>query len=218
MADFVPGSDPGFDKWCRNFIDKTKEHMERLGMSASEVAELTALYETWRTAWQTYVGLQTELGGQAHVKKDARRACEQAFRRQAGMARLREGVNDELRVDLGLKPRERAPAPEVDATLIDPPDTKAPPWSGSSVLLRFGGGTRHRGKPKGIKAIQVEYTRAGRDAPDKEWTVAGFSTRTAYGLDLPADSEGRFWFRARWVDAKMRLGHPGAPAEVEVRG
>lgn len=209
MSDYIPFGDKPFDEWCRNFLDRAKQHTGPLEMTLSDLTEMAALHAAWSVARRQYVELTAAQAEASKERKKTRKECERGFRRRVGILKYRDKVTDELRVELGLNPLARNRGRPVDLDRLDRPSVVVQSVSGHTLFLIILQDDGEKAKPRGVKAVRIEVTRDGPEAPDEAWTFVRTLTRMSDTVDLGEDAVGKYWVRGRWVDHRGRLSPPG---------
>ncbi|MFO0376588.1 MAG: hypothetical protein ACK51N_06025, partial [bacterium] len=55
MADYIPGPDASFQAWQSNFVTYANANLTALGLTAADLAPVTAAQGTWATAFPAHV-------------------------------------------------------------------------------------------------------------------------------------------------------------------
>lgn len=54
MADYIPGPDANFQAWQANFVTYANANLAALGLTAADMAPITAAQGTWATAFPAH--------------------------------------------------------------------------------------------------------------------------------------------------------------------
>jgi hypothetical protein len=219
--DFIPRQDDLFKVWFDNFTTYAQAHAVELGLSPAQVAELVAIRVAWDAGFGRHIEARNAAMGATAEKDRLRREAEQMIRFCSGYIQRRRETTNDQRVSLGLRIPDRKPtALSPDAILHISPPSLVLDWSmRGQITIHFGPNPNdeHRnGLPEGVKGVRLWWAPAD---PDKDlehlaWEWLADDTHSPY-LHVHR-VPGTVFYRAQYIDRKLRLGPLGQPVSASV--
>ncbi len=168
MADYLPGSDTGFQAWAENFATYAGAHLVELGIAPPDIIPIAAGRADFDTKMSANVAAQQAAQAARQAKDDSRDSLETAIRALVKRLQVSSSVDDTERAALGITVPDRvrtASAGDISTRPVGMVDT-------SQRLrheIRFSDEATptSRAKPKGIMGceIWVKVLPTGEAAP-----------------------------------------------------
>jgi len=219
--DFIPRQDDLFKVWFDNFTTYAQAHAVELGLSPAQVAELVAIRDAWDAGYGRHIEARQASMGATADKDRLRREAEQMVRFCSGYIQRRRETTNGQRVSLGLRIPDRKPtALSPDAVRLISPPSLVLDWSKrGQVTIHFGPNPsdEHRnGLPEGVKGVRLWWAPADpeKDLEHLAWEWLADDTRSPY-LHVHR-VPGTVFYRAQYIDRKLRLGPLGGPVSASV--
>lgn len=205
-TDYIPQGDADFDVWQQNFYAYVNAHLPELGLSAADLAPLTASQANWQTAYSSHISAQAQAYGARQGKDTARDDFESLTRQFVRRVQSLPGVTDAQRAQMSITvPRERSAtgAPQTR------PVTSVNTEQRLRHTVNFVDETTptSRARPEGVTGCEI-WNRVG-DAPTgpSQMTYLGTDTRTPYVAEYDEQDAGRTaYYMLRWINSKGETG------------
>lgn len=208
MPDYIPRPDAEFNTWQDNFVTYLNHNLAALGLTAAELAPVTAAQSQWHTAYHDEVEAQAAAQA-AHQSKLAARQDYEALvrpfvRRLQGDATLA----DSHRAGMGISVRESTHTP------VGVPETRPVATIDTSQRLRHTINfsdeltPSRRAKPAGVLGCQI-WVKIGDPAPvdPHELDFLATDTATPYVAEYDGTAAGKtahYWLR--WANRQGETG------------
>ena len=219
--DFIPRQDDTFKAWFDTFTAYAQAHAGELGLSPAQAAELTAKRDAWDAGYGRHIEAHHASMAATAEKDRLRREAEQMVRFCSGYIQRRRETTNDQRVSLGLRIPDRKPTPlSPDAVLRISPPSLVLDWSQrGQVSIHFGPNPsdEHRnGLPEGVRGVRLWWAPADpeKDLEHLAWEWLADDTRSPY-LHVHR-VPGTVFYRAQYLDRKLRLGPLGGPVSASV--
>jgi hypothetical protein len=205
-TDYLPSADADFDIWQQNFYSYVNAHLAELGLTATDLAPLTAAQTAWQNAFSSNIAAQAAALGARRGKDTARDDFESLTRSFVRRVQALPGVTDAARASMDITvPRDRG--------ALTPPTTRPVVSIDTNQRLRhtlnFVDETtpNSKGKPEGVTGCEI-WNKVG-DAPTgpSQLTYLGTDTRTPYVAEFDESQAGKAaHYMLRWVNSKGETG------------
>jgi hypothetical protein len=219
--DFIPRQDDSFKAWFDTFTDYAQAHAVALGLSPAQIAELVAKRDAWDAGFGRHIEARNAAMGATAEKDRLRKEAEQMIRFCSGYIQRRRETTNDQRVSLGLRIPDRKPTPlSPDAVRLISPPSLVLDWSKrGQVTIHFGPNPsdEHRnGLPEGVKGVRLWWAPADpeKDLDHLDWEWLADDTHSPY-LHVHR-VPGTVFYRAQYLDRKLRLGPLGGPVSASV--
>ena len=219
--DFIPRQDDSFKVWFDKFTAYAQAHAGELGLSSAQATELASIRVAWDAGYGRHIEAHHASMAATADKDRLRREAEQMVRFCSGYIQRRRETTNDQRVSLGLRIPDRKPTPlSPDAVLRISPPSLVLDWSQrGQVGIHFGPNPsdEHRnGLPEGVKGVRLWWAPADpeKDLEHLAWEWLADDTRSPY-LHVHR-VPGTVFYRAQYLDRKLRLGPLGGPVSASV--
>jgi len=219
--DFIPRQDDSFKAWFDAFTAYAQAHAGELGLSPAQAAELASIRDAWDAGYGRHIEAHHASMAATADKDRLRREAEQMVRLCSGLIQRRRETTNEQRAFLGLRIPDLKPTPlSPDAILRISPPMLVLDWSQrGQVSIHFGPNPNdeHRnGLPEGVKGVRLWWAPADpeKDLEHLAWEWLADDTRSPY-LHVHR-VPGTVFYRAQYIDRKLRLGPLGGPVSASV--
>jgi len=212
MADYLPGSDTGFQVWVDNFVTYAGGHLAELGIAPPDIIPISAGKTDFDSKMTANVTAQQAAQSARQAKDDSRDVLEAAVRQLVRRLQASGDVDDTERAALGITVPDRvrtATAGDITTRPIGAVDT-------SQRLrheIRFSDEATptKRAKPAGVMGceIWVKVTAAGEPAPASadELSFVSLDTATPYIAEFDGSDGGKTaHYMLRWVKSSGDKG------------
>ena len=217
MADYIPGPDANFQAWQANFVTYANANLAALGLTAADMAPITAAQGTWATAFPAHVAAVAAAKAAKQTKDEARAGYVAVIRPLVRRLQASPLVSDAERSSLGITVRQE-PGP------IGPPTT-APVCTiecGNRLqqVLRFNDSATPTRKAKPAGAIGVEiWNKVGTTPPagEADLRFVAVDTNSPYVMNFDSADGGKtnyVWMR--WVSPTGERGPWGEQAQATI--
>lgn len=217
MADYIPGPDANFQAWQANFVTYANANLAALGLTAADMAPITAAQGSWATAFPAHVAAVAAAKAAKQTKDEARAGYVAVIRPLVRRLQASAVVSDAERAALGITVRQE-PGP------IGPPTT-APVCTiecGNRLqqVLRFNDSATPTRKAKPAGAIGVEiWNKVGTAPPagEADLRFVAVDTNSPYVMNFDSADGGKtnyVWMR--WVSPTGERGPWGEQAQATI--
>lgn len=217
MADYIPGPDANFQAWQSNFVTYANANLAALGLTAADMAPITAAQSTWQTAFPAHIAAANAAKAARQAKTGARAAYVAVLRPLVRQLQASDVVSDAERAALGITVRQ-------EPTPIGPPTT-APLVAiecGARLqqTLRFvdEATPTRKAKPAGVMGVEI-WNKVGTTPPanENELRFVAVDTNSPYTLNFTAEDGGKtnyVWMR--WVSPTGERGPWSEQAQATI--
>lgn len=217
MADYIPGPDASFQAWQSNFVTYANANLAALGLTAADMAPVTAAQTTWATAFPAHIAAVNAAKAAKQTKDEARSGFVAVIRPLVRRLQASTVVSDAERAALGITVAQ-TPGP------IGPPTT-APICTiecGNRLqqTLRFVDSATPTRKAKPAGAIGVEiWNHVGTTPPSGESDLrfVAVDTNSPYTMTFDSSDGGKtnyVWMR--WVSPTGERGPWSEQAQATI--
>ena len=217
MPDFIPADEGQFTDFSENLTTEVGENAGAAGVSAPQVTDLTAKFQSWVAARADFNAAKTAYDAAATAKVEARDALTATIRALVGQMQKFAGMTDELRRKFRItiaKERGVIAAPSSYPTLTVHNMSRLR----HEIEFRDSLSPDSKAKPDGVLGCQL-FLQIGGEAP-VDGTAMQFlalDTKIPYTHDNPASDLGKaVHYCARWQNAKGETGPWGPIASATV--
>ena len=204
--DYIPSADADFDVWQQNFYTYVNTHLAELGLTAAELAPLTASQTAWQNAYAANIAAQAAASGARQGKDTARDSFESLSRAFVRRVQAIPGLTDAARAQMNITvARERGAA--------TPPTTRPVVNINTDQRLRhtinFVDETTQttKAKPDGVTGCEIWNKVGEAPAGPSQLTYLGTDTRTPYVAEYDESEAGKIaHYMLRWINSKGETG------------
>jgi hypothetical protein len=203
---YLPAGDADFDIWQQNFYTYVNAHLAELGLTAADLAPLTAAQTTWQNAFSANITAQAAATGARQGKDTARDSFESLTRAFVRRVHAIPNITDAARASMNITvTRERAVA--------SAPTTRPVVNVNTDQRLRHTinfvdeSTPTSKAKPDGVTGCEI-WNKVG-DAPTgpSQLTYLGTDTRTPYVAEFDESDGGKTaHYMLRWINTKGETG------------
>ena len=217
MADYIPGPDANFQAWQSNFVTYANANLAALGLTAPDMAPITAVQTGWATAFPAHVAAVNAAKAAKQTKDENRAAYVAVIRPLVRRLQASAVVSDAEKASLGITVAQ-APTP------IGPPTT-APICSiecGNRLqqTLRFvdSATPTRKAKPAGALGVEI-WNKVGTTPPtgEGELRFVAVDTNAPYLMNFDSADGGKtnyVWMR--WVSPTGERGPWSEQAQATI--
>ena len=217
MADYIPGPDANFQAWQSNFVTYANANLAALGLTAADMAPITANQTTWATAFPAHVAAVNAAKAAKQTKDEARAAYVAVIRPLVRRLQASPQVSDAERAALGITVRQE-PSP------IGPPTTSpiCTIECGARLqqTLRFvdSATPTRKAKPQGAIGVEI-WNKVGTAPPagEADLRFVAVDTNSPYVMNFDSADGGKtnyVWMR--WVSPTGERGPWGEQAQATI--
>ncbi|MDX2016743.1 MAG: hypothetical protein SFY95_03770 [Planctomycetota bacterium] len=207
MADYIPGPDANFQAWQSNFVTYANANLAALGLTAADMAPITAAQTTWTTAYPAHIAAANAAKAAREAKTEARQGYVAVIRPLVRRLQASAQVSDAERAALGITVRQE-PAPIGAPTTA--PLVSVECGTRLQHTLRFvdSATPTRRGKPAGVLGVEI-WNKVGTTPPagESDLRFVAVDTSAPYVLNFPSEEGGKtayYWLR--WVSPTGERG------------
>ncbi|HEX8465236.1 MAG TPA: hypothetical protein VF627_11520 [Abditibacterium sp.] len=217
MPDFIPADEGQFTDFSENLTTEVGENAGAAGVSAPQVTDLTAKFQSWVAARADFNAAKTAYDAAATAKVEARDALTSTIRALVGQMQKFAGMTDELRRKFRItiaKERGVIAAPDSFPTLTVHNMSRLR----HEIEFRDSLTPDSKAKPDGVLGCQL-FLQIGGEAPvdGAAMQFLALDTKIPYTHDNPASDLGKpVHYCARWQNAKGETGPWGPIASATV--
>jgi len=209
MADYIPSTDPEFDLWQKNLMDRIRQLMSTWGIDPNKVMDLDSKQSSWNTAFSKASNKQNRTAADVQAKNDASYDYKKEIRSfVAEFLANNSRVSDSDRTLMGMtvKSGTRTPAPVPATSPLGTVDFSV--RLQHTLHLSDQATPQSKAKPAGVHGCEV-WVKFGGDAPKdaSELGYLGVSTTSAYTATYEgkqANTMAYYWLR--WVNTRGEHG------------
>jgi len=222
VPEFLPSKEADLLAWSTNFDAKITATPTIYGVTSAMATVYTALHLAFATKYAESIEPTTNSKATIAAKNLAKQNLVNGpggARALVALCQAFPGMNDALRAELSIRPRdvEPSPAPVPD----DAPQLNIVSTVGRKVTLRLRDPKNpdRRGKPEGIQGATV-LTHVGTTAPQDPllWTFAINTSKTTFDIDFPVTipAESKVWITAFWFNSRKDNSPPSTPVATRL--
>ncbi|MBL0870350.1 MAG: hypothetical protein IBJ18_07235 [Phycisphaerales bacterium] len=217
MADYIPGPDANFQAWQSNFVTYANANLAALGLTAADMAPVTAAQSTWATAFPAHVAAVAAAKAAKQTKDEARAAYVAVIRPLVRRLQAAPQVSDAERAALGITVRQE-PSP-IGAPTTSPICTIE---CGARLqqTLRFvdSATPTRKAKPQGAIGVEI-WNKVGNAPPagEADLRFVAVDTNSPYVMNFDSTDGGKtnyVWMR--WVSPTGERGPWGEQAQATI--
>jgi hypothetical protein len=217
MADYIPGPDASFQAWQDNFVTYANANLVALGLTAPDMAPITAAQTDWAAAFPAHIAAAAAAKAAKQTKDEARRDYVAVIRPLVRRLQASPQVTDAEKASLGITVAQ-TPAPIGAPTTA--PICTIECGCRLQQTLRFVDSATPTRKAKPAGAIGVEiWNKVGTAPPTSESDLrfVAVDTNSPYVLNFPAEDGGKtnyVWMR--WVSPTGERGPWSEQAQATI--
>lgn len=217
---YLPRREAELDLWLANFAGLIAGNPAKYHRTAGEALQITQAFEAWHSAYLLASSPATRTAPAIVAKDEARRAALIVARRLAAAIRADAGIDDELKLGLGLQPPHFHPSNTPHPAPGTYPLLMPTAMSVGSQTIRAvdSASPARRARPKGTIGLLV--FRTVEDGPAADPARAQFlalATTSAVESRFNQSDHGKTaTYFARWVNARGDPGPWGPAASMPI--
>jgi hypothetical protein len=219
MADFVPQSDAEFDAWQGNFVSYASANLTALGLTAADLAPITAGQTAWAGTFAAHTTAQASAQAAREAKDAARTTFVTEVRALVRRLQASPAVSDEERLALGINVRsERTPATVPTSRPIA--SVAVNDRLRHTVSFTDESTPASKARPSGVMGCEVWVKVGGTPPADpSELHFLGLDTRTPYVAEFDGADAGKpAHYVLRWVNKQGESGPWSATVTATIPG
>jgi hypothetical protein len=207
---FLPVREGDLDRWLANFAERIAAAPPSYGLTDADAVSISAAVAEWHAAYRTAAAPSTRTSPAVGEKRRQKRAVTAVVRRFAARIRGDAGIDNELKLGLGLILRTPGgtpvPEPETSPSLFLRGQTTY-----EHTLQATSGIAGRKGKPDRVAALVVFRIIADGPvqrppAPDASGYLGLFTRPRFASAFTHADRGKTATYFARWANAKGQTG------------
>jgi len=214
MGDFLPRNDEAFRNWMENFLEVLGQHLADFGLVADDLTAIQNVEMAFSNALNLHLEKRQAAKAATAGKNELRRLLEGYIRPVVRRVNNHPSMSNELRVELGLSPREAAEAPTPIEALVPLVYLTA---TNGQVAVHWGPNPMNEhlnGKPEGVKHGIIYRKREG----DAGYSIVGIATSSPY-YDPIVGPATDYTYVVRYRGAKQTdLSPQSEAATIAARG
>ncbi len=217
MADYIPGPDASFQAWQSNFVTYANANLAALGLTAADMAPITANQAVWATAFPAHVAAVNAAKAAKQTKDEARAAYVAVIRPLVRRLQASAVVSDAEKASLGI-------------TVASGGGPIGPPTTSPICAVECGARLQHtlrfvdeqtptrKAKPAGVMGVEI-WRKVGITPPagEGELQFVAVDTNAPAVLTYPAADGGKtayYWLR--WVSPTGERGPWGEQSQATI--
>ena len=219
--DFISKRDGDFHPWFKNYHDRIVADPPRYGVSASDLAKLTAAYADWQVKYPAHTTAQSSARAAADDKDISRDGAEVVIRRTSKLIQAREETTSVHREELGITVPDTTRTPlSAQVVLSTPPPVLHAVCTGPKFVRIDFYPTQAPGQnealPEGMIGAEIYAAEGGIPSDESQWVALAMDTNSPYVHNVANDVTVTMAYKARWMDLRGRKGPFGNPVVVAV--
>lgn len=214
----IPSNDAQFDLFQKHFVTGTTANPDRFGITANDVAALTAEKKAWEAAYAGHLKAHQDADAATQQKEVVRNRFETVLRTAVQKVHATAGTDNGLRAAVGLPPRSMGRSlAEIPTTCpLARIETKNP----HTLILHFvdEATPQKLAKPDGIRGCEIFFAPSDSAPADPtDFTFLALDTRTPYTHEFsPTDAGKTITYALRWQNNRGDHGPFGKPVTAKV--
>jgi hypothetical protein len=207
MPDYLPRNDAAFQNWQANFLTYASEHLAALGLTAEDLAPVTAAQADWDPAYAANNTIQITARSSTQLKNDRRAAYDEAIRELVRRIQASPLVTDDERRALGITvpgdhPTPVGPPSSRPLAIVDPSDRFR-----HRIRYSDEGSTTSRARPAGIIGCEVWVKVGAAPVDPSEMTFLALNRSSPYIAEYTGTDAGKMaHYMLRWVSNNGQKG------------
>jgi hypothetical protein len=218
---FLPNSDRGLLLWANNFAQKINDSPSEVGLSVEQCEAFQAVADSYAQALKWAITPATRTRPAVQRKNDCREELRSAARALAPIIQAHPGVNDGMRISLGLTVRARKGSPIGKPQTAPTLEVLAAQNRRVRIRLRNLDPEGSRCKPANVIGATILMCVSEQFPSDlAAWSFARNTTKSRLDIRLPGSvpAGARVWLVARWLSAKLQHGPACTPVSTNLQG
>jgi len=212
MADYIPGSDTGFQVWVDNFVTYANAHLAELGIAPPDIIPIVAGQGDFDAKMSANVTAQQAAQSARQAKDDSRDTIESLIRQLVRQLQASSDVDDTERAALGITVPDT-----IRTTATGGIDTRPIGAVDTSQRLRHEirftdeATPTSRAKPAGVMGceiwVKVAAVGEGPPASADELSFISMDTASPYIVEYDGKDGGKTaHYMLRWVKSSGEKG------------
>jgi hypothetical protein len=204
-----------------NLTQKVSAAPTTYGLTATQAAALSALYDTYVNAYNVAKAPETRSPMNIALKDDAKAALIDNMRLIAGIVQHYPQITNPMRIDLGLPPRKSEPTPTPVPAVA--PQVLVKSVAGRIVQARLLDplNPTRRGMPEGVSGASI-FSFTGETAPAdlNGWKFEGNTGRTSVTVEFPSSTPAgaKVWLAGFFFNPRKQAGPLSVPISANLPG
>lgn len=215
-SDYMPRNDAEFMVWLDQFMSYLTAHVENVGLSEAEIADLLADLPLFQTALLEFQDARIAYKAKRDTKTDSRTAIQEIIRPLVSRIQSYAGTTNADRQALGIPVRNGETTPQEITIANNKPQAIVDVSQRYKHVLRIRNetqGSSFRAKPKGAKYAEVWIKKGGSAEDLTGYVFYGTASKSPYLVEFnPEDANLPVHYRLCWVDGK---GNKSTWSEIE---
>lgn len=214
MTDYIPRKDGNLTKWLANFAATLEAHAAEFGVPEDQIALLYEQCAAYTGDVDDYVRKRTAALAACRTKAKSRTSAESTARFLAQWIGHHPAMDNGLRTELGLRPKNMEDAPTPIEQLVpiihleSHLGTVTVHWGPNPMNERFNG------KPKGVHTAAIFRKKTG----EEEYRLVGYTTKSPY-RDTIKGPAAEYSYIVRYRGRKVnKLSMQSQPAIIAACG
>jgi predicted phage tail protein len=220
MPDFIPAPDPDFHDWVVPFNAYVNTNMATLGLTATDVAPLTAAVNDWTVAYPAHKTAAAAATGAKTTKDQARAAIEGVARPLVQQLQASNKVTDAQRSQMKITVRSTTRTPVSIPVTAPMATVDTSQRLQHTIDFRDSTSPGSRKKPAGVAGCEI-WSKVGAPAPTDVSQMAYLATDTAtpYLAQYTGAQAGQMvYYWLRWVNTRGEKGPWSEPVSATISG
>ncbi len=205
---YIPDSDPQFDDWVKQFVDYVTVNFAAIGLTSTDVTELTSASADWTTDYTAHKNAQAAAMAASQKKKVSHENFEKIIRALVVRIQANATVTKDQKAALGITiPKEsKTPTPVPSTRPMADVDNK----NRLQHIINFfdEGNQKSKAKPAGVRGCEIWCKIGGTPPADaSELKYLATDTSTPYIAHFEgADAGKTVHYMLRWVNTRGETG------------
>jgi hypothetical protein len=221
MSDYIPRRDSEKMVWMVDFAAWLEGNGATYGVTPAQISALNSHVAASQAALKAHIAAQDAARAATRHKNtvmgDAVAICREYVQRlQHDLT-----MTDAKRAEAGFTVPDGIPtAPSPDAiSLLAPPLLLLDFSMRHQVTIHWGpnpGNEHENAKPRGVMGCEIQYALGSLPVDERDWVVLGLDTASPMVHHFTGNEATTCFYRARYLDKKLRHGNFGDPVECTV--
>jgi len=205
---YIPDSDPQFDDWVKQFVDYVTVNFAAIGLTSSDVTELTTASGEWTTDYTAHKNAHAAAQSASQKKKATHDSLETLIRALVARIQANPTVTNDQKASLGITiPKEgKTPSPVPSTRPMAEIDNK----NRLQHTINFfdEGNQKSKAKPAGVRGCEIWCKIGGTPPLDStELKYLATDSKTPYIAHFEgADAGKTVHYMLRWINTRGETG------------
>ncbi len=217
-TDYIPREDANFSLWAQAFSNGISADPAKFMLTAAQASSIAGTVTNFVNALLVATTPETRTKGTVAAKVNARSICESLCRQYAIDIKNNEGITDEDKIDIGVRPINPDREP-IDVPTTSPLINVLGNLPGTQTL-RYADTTTPDSGARPFGASELQLFLAVTDTEDPSFSEAQFYgkfTRNPIEVDFTEDQDGKIaTYYARWASPRGEVGPLSVPISFRI--